>query len=169
MADWFEVKIKYAKIAENGAEKIATENYLVDAISYSEAEERISKEMTDYLGNEFQVANIKRANFTDVFPFDGGDKWYKAKVVFITFDEEKGIEQRKCNNMLVQSADINDALHNLKDALKDMTVDYEISIISETLIMDIFPYFTGEVEDREISRLKIVDEFDEKTAESEEI
>ncbi len=144
MANWFEVKIKYAKISEQGIERMVSEPYLVDAMSFTEAEARICKEMEAFLGGEFQVVNIKRANYTDLFPFDGADKWYRCRVFFVTIDEEKGMEKRKGVNMLVQASDLKSGLENLSIGLKDMTIDYDVTAITETPIMDVFPWYAND-------------------------
>ena len=94
MHNWFECKIKYEKTAEEGKIVKVNESYLVDAMSFSEAEERINKEMEPFISGEFSVANIRRARINEMFFNENGDKWYRCKVYFISFDEEKGVEKR---------------------------------------------------------------------------
>lgn len=145
--NWFEVKVKYSMISENGAEKKVSEPYLVDALSFTEAEARINKELEPYLNDEFQIVNMKRANYTDLLEDETGDKYFKCKVVFVTLDEEKGKEKKTSNYILVQAKDIEGALVNLKAGFRDMTIDWDVTTISETLIMDVFKYFDDEVEE----------------------
>lgn len=165
--NWFEVKVKYSMISENGAEKKVSEPYLVDALSFTEAEARINKELEPYLNDEFQIVNMKRANYTDLLEDETGDKYFKCKVVFVTLDEEKGKEKKTSNYILVQAKDIEGALVNLKAGFRDMTIDWDVTTISETLIMDVFKYFDDEVEEIP-EHLKPVSEVQEKEAKEAE-
>lgn len=140
MHNWFETKISYEKEIEGGMMKKVTEPYLVDALSFTEAEARIIKEMTPFMSGEFTVANIKRANYTEIFEDEAGDRWYKAKVVFISIDEKSGAEKKTASNMLVQALNIHQAIENLDKGMKGTMADYEIASVTETMLMDIFPY-----------------------------
>jgi len=139
--NWFEIKVKYQKVDEKGKEKKVSEPYLVDAVSFTEAEARITEELKSFLGEEFNILNIKRANYSDLFFYDDGDRWFKSKVAFVTLDEEKGVEKKTSNYMLVQANDINEAFANLTNSMKDCMVDYNVLAMQETPIMDVFPYF----------------------------
>ena len=66
-AMWFECKIRYEKVTEDGLQKKVNENYVVDALSFSEAETRITEEMSSYISGEFEVADIKKAAYKEVF------------------------------------------------------------------------------------------------------
>lgn len=140
MHTWFECKIKYEKTAEEGKIVKVSEGYLVDALTFTEAEERIIEEMTPFISGEFQVANIKRSRINEMFFNENGDKWYRSKVNFITLDEEKGIEKRTGVTMMVQASDIKGALEGITEGMKGTMADYEIASITETLIMDVFKY-----------------------------
>lgn len=140
MHNWFETKISYEKEIEGGMMKKVTEPYLVDALSFTEAEARIIKEMTPFMSGEFTVANIKRANYTEIFEDEAGDRWYKAKVIFISIDEKSGAEKKTASNMLVQALTIHQAIENLDKGMKGTMADYEIASMTETMLMDIFPY-----------------------------
>ena len=140
MNNWFECKIRYEKESEKGKGKKVTETYLVDAISFSEAEERITKEITPYLNSDFSILGIKKAAINEIFTNNEGDRWYKCKVSFISIDEVNATEKKITSNMLVLASDINGAWDHLQEALKGTMSDYEVPIISETTIMDIFPY-----------------------------
>ena len=110
MHNWFECKIRYEKIAENGINKEVTEPYLVDALSFTEAESRIIEEITPFISGEFTVSDIKRANYSELFPCeeDAADRWFKCKLYFITLDEKSGAEKKTATNVLVQAADLRD-------------------------------------------------------------
>ena len=79
---WFSTKVRYQKTMEDGSEKVVTENYLVDALSFTEAESAITDEMSVYVSGEFQVSGIAKAAYHEVFfsDVDDDDKWYKAKL-----------------------------------------------------------------------------------------
>ena len=138
---WFEVKISYEKEVEEGRVKV-TELYLLDALSFTEAEARIITEMTPFISGEFCVVSIKRANYLEVFGLvDGnGDKWYSCKLEFICIDEKSGKEKRTACNMLTSANDIDQAKTFLIEGMKGTLADYEVVAIKETKLMDVFLY-----------------------------
>ena len=139
MSNWFECKVKYQKVDENGKQKGVAENYMVDAVSFTDAEARITKELEQYAGlGEFVVASIKTTNYTEIIPNESGDRWFKCKAVFISFDEKSGKERRSSSNMLVQATDVKDAYDVLSKALSTTMADFTIPAINESSIMDIF-------------------------------
>lgn len=140
MHNWFECKVKYEKTADDGKIVKVTEAYLIDALTFTEAEERTIEEMKPFISGEFEVSNIKRTRISEMFFNENGDKWYRSKVNFITFDEEKGIEKRVGQTMMVQASDMKDALNGIIEGMKGTLADYEIASITETLIMDVFRY-----------------------------
>lgn len=119
-------------------QKTVSEPYMVDALSFTEAESRILEEMRPFISGEFTVANIKRVKISELFFDESGDRWYKCKVNFITLDEKSGVEKRTASYMMVQAADFKTALENLLKGMKGTMADYEIASITETLIMDVF-------------------------------
>ena len=146
MHTWFECKICYEKVMENGMNKKVTEPYLVDALSFTEAEARIIEEITPYISGEFTVSDIKRANYSELFPSeeDAADRWFKCKLVFITLDEKSGAEKKTSTQVLVQAADLRDAVKKLDEGMKGTMVDYQIASVAETAIMDVYPYSAEE-------------------------
>ena len=142
MNNWFECKIKYEKTTDDGKIASVNENYLVDALSFTEAESRIIEEMKPFISGEFSVSGIKRARISELFPSDDeeADKWYRCKVFYLTIDEEKGIEKRTGVAMLVQAADLKGALDGLVKGMETYMGDYEIASIAETTLMDVYPY-----------------------------
>jgi hypothetical protein len=148
-ATWYECKVKYRKIDENGVQKVTTEPYLVDAISYTEAEKRINEEMSAYVSEEFKITNIKVANYAEIHPFEKADRWFRSKVSLIAYDEESGKERKTNMYLLVQANDVKEAYDNTTYAMKNTMGDYTIPAISESPIMDVFPYFSGEEGDLE--------------------
>ena len=142
MNNWFECKIKYEKTTDEGKIASVNENYLVDALSFTEAESRIIEEMKPFISGEFSVSGIKRARIAELFSSDDeeADKWYRCKVFYLTIDEEKGIEKRTGVAMLVQAADLKGALDGLVKGMETYMGDYEIASIAETTLMDVYPY-----------------------------
>ncbi|MBQ0056653.1 MAG: DUF4494 domain-containing protein [Bacteroidales bacterium] len=138
MNNWYECKIKFEKTLENGTQKKVTEAYLVDAMSFTEAENRIIEEMKPYISGEFEVTAVKKARISELFTDPDGDKWYRAKVMFITLDEKSGAEKKSAATMLVQAKDFQTAISNLKEGMKGTMSDWEINTVSETMLMDVY-------------------------------
>lgn len=139
---WFEVKIRYPKIMENGLEKKVTESYLFDSLSFTESEGRCIEEMTAFISGEFTVSDIKRANYSEVFfsEEDAADRWFKCKILFITLDEKSGEDKKTATNILVKAADLRGAVKKLDEGMKGTMADYQIASVAETAIMDVYPY-----------------------------
>ena len=140
MHNWFECKIKYEKTVEEGRIAKVSESYLVDALTFSEAEERINKEIEPYISGEFVVATIRKARISEMFENATGDKWYRCKVYFISFDEEKGVEKKVASTMMVQANNIREAWDGLQEGMKGSMADYQVAAITETTIMDVYKY-----------------------------
>lgn len=138
MSNWFECKVRYDKVTENGAVKKVTEPYLVDALSFTEAEARITEEQTPFISGEFNVSAVKRTKISEIFWDETGDKWYLAKLAFITIDPKSGAEKKATTLILVQAKDFKTALDNLVDGMSGTAADYDIVSITETLIMDVY-------------------------------
>ena len=140
---WFTCKISYEKTLENGINKKVTEPYLVDALSFTEAEARIIEEMTPYVSGEFSVAAVGRAKFSELFFADddiNASYWYKVKLGFITLDEKTGSEKKTFTNVLVQATDLRDAVKRLDAGMRGSMAGYIIVSVAETPIMDVYPY-----------------------------
>lgn len=140
MNNWFESKVTFEKTMENGKQKKVTESYLLDALSWTEAEARICTELKPYISGEFNIADIKRAKLSEIFFLEGGEYFFKAKVQFITLDEKKGNEKKTSVSMLVQANDIDQAHEVLKKGMEGTLADWVCASMIETKIMDVFPY-----------------------------
>lgn len=138
MALWIETKVRFDKTMENGTVKKVTEPYLVDALSFTEAEARIIEEVTQFISGDFDVNAVKKSNIAEIFRDDSGDKWYKVKVAFITIDEKLAAEKRKASYILVQASDFKSAYDNFMDGMKGTMADFEIVAITETALMDVY-------------------------------
>ena len=141
-ATWFECKIRYEKIMEDGTPKKVNEVYVIDALSFSEAEERIMEEMSSYISGEIELVDVKIAPYKEIFFADNNlaDRWFKAKVVYITIDERTQREKRMPVMVLVNAGNINSAIKNTDEVMGGTMIDYAITAIQETKIFDVFEY-----------------------------
>ncbi len=140
MHNYYQTKIKYEKTAEEGKIVKVSELYLVDALSFTEAEARIIEEMRPFISGEFEVSAISKAKVTELFENENGDKWFKCKVNFVTLDEQKGIEKKTATYMYVQANDLKEARENLVEGMKGSMADYEPESVTETKIIYVFKY-----------------------------
>lgn len=142
MHTWFLCKIRYEKMDSEGVNKKVTEPYLVDALSFTEAEARIIEETTPFITGEFTVTDIKRANYSELFPSDeeAADKWYAGRFAFVVLDEKTAKEKRTYTNVLVQAADLRDAMKKVDEGMKNTMAEYQSIALKETTIMDVYPY-----------------------------
>jgi hypothetical protein len=144
MASWFECKIRYDKTQENGSIKKVTEAYLVDALSFTEAEARIIEEQTPFISGEVNVNAVKRTKISEIFWDDSADKWYMVKVAFITIDEKTAVEKKSASLILVAGSDFKGAYDNFMENMKGTMADFEIVSITETLLMDVYKVKTSD-------------------------
>ena len=141
-AIWFECKIRYEKTMEDGLLKKVNEVYVIDALSFSEAEERIIEEMSPYISGEFEVVDVNIAPYREVFFADDNiaDQWFKAKLSFITIDERTNKEKRTSMMYLVNAGNISSAINNIDKVMSGTMIDYVTTSISATKIFDVFEY-----------------------------
>lgn len=137
---WFECAVKYERTDEEGIQKNVTETYVVEALSFTEAEAKIIKEMSSYTSGGLEVKKISPTSYHEVFfsNLDQDDKWYKAKLSFITIDEKKGKEKKTPVTYLVQAVSLETALSYVTQEMGKTAIDYLPAIMSETKIMDVF-------------------------------
>ena len=142
---WFETRVRYDKTMEDGQNKKVIEQYVVDALSFSEAEELITEEMSHYVSGEFDVKAIAPAVYGEIFfsDVDTDDKWFKARLSFITIDEKTEKERRSSVTYLVQAHSVNGTVKHVDEVMKSTMIDYEIATITETKIMDVFEHRAG--------------------------
>lgn len=139
-SDWFETKIRYAKVQEDGTEKNVTEQYVVDALSFTEAEKRILEEMKTFISGDYKITAITPASYHEIFfsDLDKDDKWYKAKLMFITIDEKSQKEKRSTVTYLVQAHSLDSAVEHINEVMRGTMFDYTSVSAQETKIMDVF-------------------------------
>ena len=141
-AIWFEAKVRYDKAMEDGCLKKVTETYVIDALSFGEAENRILEKMGSYVSGEIDVCGLKIAPYKEIFFADNNmdDKWYVAKLAFITIDEKTDKEKKTRVCYLVNAGNINAAIKNIEEVMAGTMIDYDTLNVSETQILDVFEY-----------------------------
>lgn len=154
MQTWFECKVKYVKIDDDGRERKVSEVYLVDAVSFTDAETRIIQQMETMVRGEFMVDNIKKSNIVEIYPHENGEWWYKARIGIVTIDEKAGKEKKINNYFLVAADDLKQALQRLEEGLAYVLVPYQTTSLAICNIMDVFPYFEDKVNAKIPSNLK---------------
>ena len=122
MQTWFESRVQYTKVDNDGRERNVKENYLIDAVSFTDAETRMYEMMEQMVKGDFQILNIKKSNLSEVFPHESGEWWYKAKISIITIDEKAGKEKKINQYLLIMADDIQEALKRLEEGLSYMVV-----------------------------------------------
>ena len=137
MAQWIKTSVKFDKMQENGTVKNVTEPYLVDALSFTEAEARIIEEVTPYISGDFSVSAVAKTKVSEIFYDESGDRWYQAKVAFISIDEKTAAEKRVVSVIMVQASDFKQAYDNFLAGMKGSMADFELVSLSETNIVDV--------------------------------
>lgn len=140
MANWFECKVKYDKMLETGNKKKVNDPYLVDALSFTEAEARVIEEITPFISAVFTVSAVKRTSISEIFYDETGDKWYSVKYNMITIDEKSAVEKKKTILVIVQASNFQNAIDNFMNGMKGSMADFDIVNVTETAIMDVFPF-----------------------------
>lgn len=153
MAQWIEVRARYDKMMENGSVKKVTEPYLVDALSCTEAEARVTEELRAYISGDFSVSNVGKTKISEVFWDASGDRFYKVKVNFITIDEKTASEKRTATYILVQASNFKEAYDNFIDGMKGTMADFEIEAINETKLVDVYRADLTSQAEREADRM----------------
>ncbi|MFN4144768.1 MAG: DUF4494 domain-containing protein [Runella sp.] len=142
MPSWYVGKIKFQQELENGALKTITETYLIDAVSYTDAEARLYRVVADNTP-DFQVSSLTRMKLSDVLHFEeGGEKWFKCKTFYISIDDSRGTPKEKkiISYMLVNADTPKEAIERVEKSLATMLIPYEITDVNLTPILEVFPY-----------------------------
>jgi len=141
-AQWFQTKIRYEKTMEDGLQKKVTELYTIDALSHAEAEERIIEEMSHYISGEYEVTSVVPAPYKEVFFSDSmeADRYFKAKLAFITINEKTEKEKRTAVTYLIHAQTFDGAVKAIHEVMGGTMIDYVVLSVAETNIMDVFEY-----------------------------
>lgn len=144
MQNYFEVKASFVKIDDDGRERKVSESYLFDAVSFTDAEARITKQLAEIIRGEFVVDKINKSRITEVFPNESGEYWWKAKINIVTIDEKAGKEKMTSNYFLVAADDLKQALERLEEGLSYILVPHEVTGLALSPIIEVYPYVAGE-------------------------
>lgn len=136
---WFITKVKYNRTDERGLLKQVTEQYLVDADSFTEAEARIYEQLVQNVRGDFDVDAMGKTNYTDVFFYNDSSTWHKCKIQYF-LEDENGKEKKVTQYMLVEAQNVKEAYDRIRESLRNMTIDFTVPDIIETKIMDVFNY-----------------------------
>lgn len=156
MNQWYQAKVKFTKQMEDGTLKRITEPYLLDAVSFTDAEARIYEEVGEQIRGEFIVSDVSKKDYADIFHYEDADYWYQAKVTYVSVDAYSGKEKKVTNLFLVSADNVKEAYERIYESLASMLVSYEIPEIKLTPIVDIFP-FKPDL-DNELDRREMTDE-----------
>lgn len=141
-AQWFECTVAYTKVQDNGLEKKVSETYVVDAMSFTEAEARIIEEVAPFVqSGDFEVKKVTKAPYREIAfddEHDDADKFYKMKVAFITLDEKTDKEKFNNVTMLVQADSLRNAIDNLDATMKGSMLAYMSVNAVSTKVVDVF-------------------------------
>lgn len=150
-SEWFECKVQYEKFMENGMQKKVTELYIVEALSFTEAESRIIEDMSVYINGEYEVKDIKKAKYKEIWFSDdtNADRFYQAKLQFITIDEKTGKEKHSNFVCLVQASTLNGAIKGIDEVMGGTMIDYTSVEAKETKILDVIEYVVKNKEEAE--------------------
>lgn len=147
MNSWHTVGVKYTKQFTDGTLKRVSEKYLVNSISFTDAEARIHQEVGGFVRGEFMVTTVTKTDFADIFHYDDAEVWFKCKVAYVSEDLDSGKEKKINNNFLVSAHNVKEAYERIEESLKGLMVSYEISKVETTKILEIFPYVAMEGEE----------------------
>ena len=149
MNTWFSVRVMYDKVDEQGKDVKAKEVYLIDALSFTEAEARAIGELTPYISGEMRVTAMKIEDIAEIFNTEdeSADRWYRVKAVFIQLNEKTLKQQKRAQISLVKGKSTEDATNRFHEGMKGTMADYEIHTVSETQFMDVFFYDLEKVND----------------------
>lgn len=141
-SNWFEVKLRYDKVHEDGHEKKVTESYVVEALSFGEAEKTAIEFLGCYVSREIQVVNINPMKFREVFfnEQESCDRYYKAILQFITIDEQTEREKHTQVYYLVQASSFDNCKDSIRTIMDGSMVDYQIASVSETKVIDVIEH-----------------------------
>lgn len=168
MNSYYTVKVKFTKEFQDGSLKRVTEPYLVNALSFSEAESRIYIEVGEFIRGECIVTDISRTDFADIFHYEDADVWYKCKVSYITEDADSGKEKKVDNDFLVSAHDVKEAHERIEESLKGLMASYSISKVEKMSIVEIFPFEDEKITAMKKGKVKVSSKVKKEVEETEE-
>lgn len=144
MQKWFKCVVNYLKIDDDGRERKVSEAYLIDAVTYTDAEARIISQVATMVRGEFVVKQITQTNIVEIFPNENGEWFFIGKISIVTIDEKAGKEKKINESFLIAADDLKGALKAFEDGLSYILVPYQITSLAVSNIVDVFPYFESD-------------------------
>ena len=151
MNEWFNCKISFLKQLENGTITKKAENYLVNAMTFTEAEARLHSILEEYI-SDFQLLTCAKTKVNGIMIDESKDKFYKTKVVFPSFDEESGKEKKAVEMFIIQANSLKEAYEKTEQKMAGSVVDWDIPSINEFNVVDIFPYEGGAIQNKKFAK-----------------
>lgn len=148
MSTWFTTKIAYLKQIENGSVVKKSESYMINAMSFTEAEARLQMIMEAYVP-EYELQSCSKTKITDVVYSDDDHSWYRTKIAYVSYDEDSGKEKKINETFMVAAASAKEAIERIESRMEGSIVDWDVQSVTITTIMDIFPYEDGQVVQQE--------------------
>lgn len=149
MRTWFLGVVKYAKETEEGLLKSISEQYLIDAVSHTEAEAIIYDKLGSIIRGDFQITRLVKSNIVDVFHYEDSEIWHKCKISYLVADGESGKEKRVNQYMIVTAENVKQAFDRIQESLSNMLVSFRVPSITESPIIEVYPYETPKNESLE--------------------
>ncbi|MCU0390223.1 MAG: DUF4494 domain-containing protein [Thermoflexibacter sp.] len=143
MTTWFICTIQYIKILENDKAKNVSEQYLVDSVSFTDAETRLYRSLSSAI-KDFIISRVSKTNYVDVFNYEDCETWYKCKISYLDVDEHSGKEKRISKFMLIAAPNPREAYDRLQAQLSSWIIPFEITDINLSPIVEVIPYVSGE-------------------------
>lgn len=162
MRIWFVCKAKYQKEDDEGHLKNTTETYLLDAVSYTEAEAIMYEKLSERVRGEFVITSLTKSKITDVFMYDDADYWHRCKITYFVTDADSGKEKKVTNIMMVSANDVKDAYDRIHQSLNNMLVTFRVPEVVETQVVEVFAYGSEEEGDEVPAGFKPVSEVEEE-------
>lgn len=134
---FFESKVRREALTEDGTQAKINSLYVIDAMSFSECEARVTEFVASYASGEFEVLTETRAPYKEIIFSEDCEMWYRVKVAFITLNEKTGKQKKTKETYLVQANTIDGAKKNFDEMMKGTMIDYVIEGLHESAIEDI--------------------------------
>ncbi|MFT7161590.1 MAG: hypothetical protein ACI9GZ_002777 [Bacteroidia bacterium] len=140
MKTWYACKVKHAVTTEDGRMKQVTDTFLVDGVSFTDAEKRIYEISERDVRGDFMITNIAKTNIAEVVNYEDSETWFKCKVAYVTLDEEAQKEKKINSYFLVGADNAKIAYERIEDNLSTMLVPIEIPSITQTAFIEVYPF-----------------------------
>ena len=135
---YYEVKIKHPEVNEVGKEKCVTRTFLIDSMSFTEAEAQMIEHAKVY-ASDYEVISIARSKVNEVIENDIGSDEMKFFNVTVAYFEEADSGKRKNHKhyYLVESQNPDGAISIIQGEWKESVLDWDIIMVKESPIVEV--------------------------------